>query len=674
MQTSKKKKKEEKVDFGTIKTQVEAARKTHKAWYDGEKGQARAAYEYRETIGQVPKGFPNKAKIFLPVNLIKESHDHRMGLYLGADPEWTVRGRGKDFKDRKRTKLIKAVMEFMGEEANLEEAIEWVLDDYGLPGMGCVRTRWSPHTPTSMDTLGRVMLDYMPLKGIRLDPRALHPDRGRFVCYEKDVNRKEFAEEWGDYYYNKFNKKLDVDKIFRVATKDGGIDYDKNLNTDEDKKVISIIQYEYWRKLKILLKHPETKETIKDDNGKEVYIPKKEHRIAIAAGDQIFNDIKSPLSNLGIWTMIFFYNSRIHDMPFSQSDFPRQRHIQDAINTFLSLMLQAQAKDIFRKRLIMKGSIEDMDQLKESSDVDYVEWDPESVSPGMNPEAAIPRLEEASSINMGAFNLLGLLFQKFENVSEKDVLKGKAPPQVKSGKAIGLLQGMGMQPYNYQRKKINQGFRKLGMAMWELTRENLPDDLELPTTNEDGESQGLYVNKIVSLGTVSRMVESMRLGQNLEPDDQLSNVFPGMGELGRVKEYYEMITIRDGDDHITINDFAKEHGVRAEELLSATNEDIRRKLDNIDFVYNDINFGNFAVGLTVDPLAEQSRMEKMARMEMVLPMMEKLQAPMAAFEHVLKVLEIPDRAEILKKVKEESQAWQTLNQMMEQGGGQGAQK
>jgi len=668
----KKDKQDKKVTFETIKDEIGKARQTHKDWYEGDKGMAKLSYEYRETLGHIPKGFPTKSKIFLPINLIKEAHDHKMGIYLGSDPECVVTGRGKDFKDRERGKFIKALMNFVFGEAKLEDVLEWILDDYDLPGMGCVRARWDPYQITSMETLGMLALDYMPLNGIRLDPRALHPDLGRFMAYEKNVNRQEFGEEWGDYYQERFDKKLNVEKMFRVATQEGGLDYDRNKSKDEKDKVISVIHYEYWRKLKILLMHPETGETIKTDAGKPVYVPKKEYRLVIAAGDQVFSDELSPLSELKMWTIIYLFNSRIHDMPFSQSDFLRQRYIQDAINTFLSMLLQSEAKEIQRKRLIMKGTVSDMGQLKESSDVDYIEWDAEGIPPGMRAEAAIPKLEDPPAMNTGAFQLLGLLLQKFEDMSITDVLKGKEPTKVQSGKAISLLQQTGLQPYNYHRKKLNQCLGKLGAASWHLVRKELTDEMELPITEESGEPEGIPINKVISTQTLLAMKEAIQLDEALEDDHPLRKEFPLLMETADIQKKLEMITIRDGEDRVSIDDWAKEQGGRIEEILASGREEIQKKLQNVEFVLNDVSYGNFDVRLTIDPLAEQTRMEKLAQVEMVFPIMQNLGAPMAAFKYLLKTLQISDRADMEKEVKEESPMWQAVQQMMEQQGEGGA--
>jgi len=650
-----------KIKIDKIGEDVAADRKAHKNWYTGKQGYAKSAYEYYET-NQVPSNFPSKLKVYSQINRVKESQDTRMGILLSSDPEWIVTGRGKDFKDRERAKIVKATMNWVGEESKLFEILNRVLFDYTLPGMGHVRPKWNQYTITKMDTMGMVELDWLPISSVKADADGRLSDWSdcRRVFFEKFCSKKQFMDSFGFYLESK-GIKFDIDKIFDAVNQKSHWDYSLNRSIkNADERIASILDYQYWRVKPVKIHHPQTNEVITDDKGNDILIPKKEFRIALVAGDDIFEDYVSPFSDLGFWTIITFYNAPIHNLPYSQSDFMAEREIQDLLNTLTSLTINAQVTALKSPWMAYKSSIDKPEMWKEDSDADVLEWDAENIPAHMNPEYARPMRAPYGQIDPNMMKIIQMLYQMFEHVSVREVLKGQEPKGAKSGVAINLLQQTGLLPSNYHRHKLSYPLERLGMGMWELVRKNMTDEVELPVKNESGEPDGIKINEVITPQKMHEMVQKIQAG----------------GENARkLIETLKMITIRDGDERLTVDEWAEGRG-NINELVKAeseekgrtrTDEEKANKKEPVQYVANDLSFGNFNVKLDIDPMAEQTRIERMQRVETVAPMIQGVGAVMTAIEWVLKVADDPDKDEIMRKIKEELQQSQQINQVTQGG-------
>ena len=192
--------------------------------------------------------------------------------------------------------------------------------------------------------------------------------------------------------------------------------------------------------------------------------------------------------------------------------------------------------------------------------------------------------------------------------------------------------------------------------MWELVRKNMTDEVELPVKNESGEPDGIKINEVITPQKMHEMVQKIQAG----------------GENARkLIETLKMITIRDGDERLTVDEWAEGRGnIKAESEekgRTRTDEEKANKKEPVQYVANDLSFGNFNVKLDIDPMAEQTRIERMQRVETVAPMIQGVGAVMTAIEWVLKVADDPDKDEIMRKIKEELQQSQQINQVTQGG-------
>ena len=646
----------EKADIDRIKRDVELAEEAHKEWWN-KLGLCKLAYRYKETR-QEPENFP-KDKIYATINRVRETHDSEMNFFTGAKQEIVVQGAGRFFKDRERTKLVKRTMEWVAEESGLMMENEWVLEDHRLIGQGWNRMAWDPYKDTSMKTKGMLKPRWIDPEYVMLDPDAR--DRfglsGRFLVYKPPaMTREAFEDEFEDLIAE---KNIDVDRVFEEAGRQGHWDYDINASvTDKKLRRATPVQYEYWFRKKVPLRDPFTGEPILDKNGKPVIIPYREARIALAAGDRILTERKSPLADLELWTFLGLMNSRLKNSPYGQSNFPSEKEMQDLLNVGVSLQYNALARQLYDILFALKGLV-DTEKLRKDLEsigpvIHEIDWDEHSPIPVQLISKIVQRFPQGQ-LNQGINQLTNWIFEAYSRVSTRDIVQGINEPGVTSGRHAQVLQAGGLQPINYQKNKLKAPMANLGRAGWALTRINLTGEMELPTKNTSGEPEGLTINEFIPAG---RMAELFTAASS--EDSQA-------GE--KANEELQMITVRKGNERLTLEEFITGRGAAAVDLFKAEAEQpgrTNREGENgaPEFIKNDITFGYFDVKVTIDMMAEQSKLEREQRAMVFMPMIEKAAGSLAALEFGLDAVDYPNKEELIKNFKEQNQVMQMAQHLV----------
>ena len=123
-----------------------------------------------------------------------------------------------------------------------------------------------------------------------------------------------------------------------------------------------------------------------------------------------------------------------------------------------------------------------------------------------------------------------------------------------------------------------------------------------------------------------------------------------------------MVSIRKGEERISLESYIDEH------------RDLNELLDPaINLIENDTTFGNFNVKLTIDPQADNSKLERVERGNALAQLMINIEAPKTALKYLLEINEEPNRSKLMDDVEEEiNQRMQRMAQMQQQQGGQDA--
>jgi hypothetical protein len=617
-----------------IKQHVKEADRSHATWWET----AEKAYQYNET-NQKPEQFPDRLKLFAQINRIAESHDTRMGMYSSAKAEFTVQGRGGDNFDKDRVSIVQSVLNWVLGEAGIEEELLMGLSDFDLAGLASIRCTYDKYKITHMGTLGMARVERLHPRNFRMDPGGvLHTGLdGRYSIYKKELTLYEFQDEYAGYEQD--GKEIDIEAIFERATTKDGMDAEKNSGKGKHDRRLTICEYEYYLIKPKVLVHPVTGDTVQigeGNNKRDLKVPTREYRVKLLAGDTELNDFESEISKLNYWRKIFFPNNGRHDGPYSDGPFVRERPVNDLINTMVSMSINAQARNMSGPWMFLKGSITDINAwMKDAADGKPLEYDytQDMKEAGVPSDMAVPRRDAPGQMDMGWFRMMDWIFNKYENVSVKEVLQGEAAPGVKSGYGISLLQNTGMQPNYYAKAKLEAPLKRVGEAVWACIQMTLPDEIELPVKGETGEVEGITINHIV---TSEEMKGLMYLSNPDNPDvDQY--------QRERAIQALNLISVRDGEDRISLKEFSRENPEKAKAF--AEGED----LGEIEFVQNDIQFGDYDVGLVIDQLAEQNKRERIMRIQTVLPIIQTMN-PRVALEYALKALNEPKAYEILKKI------------------------
>lgn len=638
------------VTLDGLKADVRAGRQGHEAWWKS----TSKAYDYYETE-QKPKNFPSKIKVFAQINRIKESQDGRMGIALSSKPDVEVTGSGRDAVDKKRAKIIREVMRWQLRESGFYDAYEPTIFDDNLVGVAWLRDWWDSRAITRLKTFGKLKVENLSPEHVKLDPDGRDKTTldSQFLFYDRVFTRDQFERIMGNYE-RPDGKKIDVEAIFHSAKQEGHWDAAFNSGVKDERRLkASLLHYEYTRVVYVPLPDPETGEPIRVSSGrkeKAVLFPKREKRIVLAAGDEIFEDNVSQISDLDLWTITGFLNDNLRNSPYAIGTFKSERPIQDLLNTILSLIINSQSKQYPRPLLIPDIALDNYEQMVQglSGEKPIVvwKWKQDMMIEGIDPRALRPEPIDLGSIDLGMFKIFESLFEKYETVGLREVLKGIAPGNVSSGTAISQLQTAGMQPALYQKRKLEGPFQRFGASAWGFIQKNLSDEIELPVEVTSGENQAVKINHVVS------------------PDELIGIAEAAAGGDKEAIERIQSITVRtlkDGkvDEHITFDDYKQDKG------MNFNTKVLPEYLKDVEFVENDIQFGTWDVAVTLDMTAEQAKSGRMEQAKSFIPLIGQV-APREALRVALDVFEFPNRNEILKNYDEEDQVRQAGMQAIKQ--------
>jgi len=593
-----------------IRKNWQLAKVIHTKWVE----KIKEAYKYYEGK-QAPDLLPSGIKVYAQINRIAETHDVQLGILSTSKPQIQVVGCGEDENDLDRINLIQRLMKWIIEYIALGDELIGVYSDFILCGLGTCRVRYDPFRFSSTN-LGFPVVERIPPFNIILDPQCQKPDGtdARFIIYETSLNKEQFFDQFSLLFSN--NPNLDLERIWDSAHKINGID-----STSKDK--ITVLEYEYVRIVNKELINPVTSEPVIKD-GKKIVLPVKEYRVAIYAGDTILSDTVSELNNLQMWRKVLFPNFHSTEYaPYSIGYFEREKPIQDLINVLLSLTINQQAKNLTGPWQFLKGSVDDPYKWVDDADngrplvFDYTE---DMQAMGIPPQLAVPQKMIPPSVDYSVFRILDWLFNVYETVSVKDVIRGEAPRNIRSGYGIRLLQTFGMQPNYLLKARITKPLSYVGKALWEIVRNKLAYNVEIPISLTSQEYSNTIINRIV-------------LPEEIKEYVQQENV-----------EKLKMISVRFKDKKISFKKFVEQYSDLFASIIENGNA-----LKDIDFIENDIQFGNYEVSIVIDPLEEQNREDRINRIQIFMPLMARLN-PVVALKWGLKAMGEPQTDELINEL------------------------
>lgn len=608
----------------------------HKEWET--RAEPEKAYEYFETK-QMPKHADSGTSFWVQINRIREAQKTRMGILTNSPPMWEVSGRGKDASDRERIKLIRYMMIWMAKEANLYEELLEVLKNYSLIGMGWLRLRWDKGFLTQMKTVGMTEAD-------SLDPRLCYPDArarkphvldGGHCLYVNRVSKERFRQEWSERLLPDGTvETIDVDKIFRDIEETNHPDQVLNANKKENEKEITVLEDDYYR---IIFKE------IKVGDGKKVAFPIKEYRVALGAGYEKLIDYVSPISPLKMWQKVLFSNDPMHDIPYSSADFQAERELQDLYNVMISMTIDNMSRQMNSPWQYLEGTLttEDLDFRKENASKPgvYLPWSytKEMAALGISMDKAKPSREPPGQVGQDWLQTMALTGELFDKISVGHILQGENPSGVKSGKHAQILAANRMQPSYYTKQKLEGPLRRVGQIFYHHARTNLTDEMELPVDDEGiGVEKGIVINRVMPNDEVIRIVEESRqIGDNgdFHIEETLRNP---------INPKKMLLSIREGEERLSMEEWLKK-GNRFSMFLTGDS--------NAKIVENDITFGNFSVALTLDPMAEASKADKIEQSTAIAQLMIQMGAVKTGLKYLLEVREEPDRGKLMEEAEKE---------------------
>jgi hypothetical protein len=432
----------------------------------------------------------------------------------------------------------------------------------------------------------------------------------------------------------------DIDKIFKAVGNSWHWDYGQNANIKNPlNRKVSLIHYEYTRYMYVPLTDPEIKDVVRVGD-KILMVRRPEKRIVLAAGDQKFYDKRSPLHEIDLWTFVSFMNDKLRTNPYAYGNFKSERSVQDMLNVILTLIFNSQARQTSKPIVAVSMAISNKDQFEKGLTGEkpaiYLDYTQDMMDAGIKPRDLMPDVMNLGAVDIQTFQIFESIWNKYQTVGLQEVLKGSTPAGVTSGTAITQLQSAGMQPAIYHKRKLEPSYGRLGAVIWEFTKHNLKYEVEVPIEGDSGEIETITLNHIVE------KAEWIELIQKAQNGDEKS------------KERFKMISIRvmDKDDKVenrlSMDEFLKKYG---QEFTPGVPDKNGRQ---IEFVENDLQFGEWDVNLTIDTMAEQNKMQKIEQVKIFMPLIAQT-APRTALKYALEKVEEPQRHEILKEYDEEDQ-------------------
>lgn len=594
--------------------------KVHQLWET--ETQPTLAYRYFAT-----NQLPSKAEqdevglgnFWVQINRIREAHKTRMGILTNSPIKWTVTGRGSDSSDRLRVNMVLNAMRWMGSESGLFPELLRTLDDFSLIGMAWLRVRFDRYFRTMMDTIGMTVPE-------RLDPRLCYADGaarkaslldGNRSSYINRVTKERFRYQWGERYLAD-GKKLDIDKIFRDIQDSKHPDFKLNDGRPEREKEITIVEMEYRR---TIYKRQELGDG-------DLIVPVPEYRLALGAGYEKIQDEVSPINDLEMYQKIVFQNDPMADLPYSSSDFQAEKELQDLLNIMASMTIDNQARQMNSPWLVYDGSIvsEKYWKTNSSRSAAILKWKytDDMLASGVPLDAARPSRLHPGQVGGDWLAMQEYVARSFDRVSIDPVARGENPRGVTSGKQAEILSENAQQPTFYVKQKLEAPLRRVGQIFYHHAKKHFLDEMELPVEEESiGAESGIVVNRTIDLE------ERLLLEKGLAE----------FGEKFIEQPEIRMISVRRGAERLSLVDWLNSGG---------------KPVDmSVQLVENDLTFGNFNVGLTIDPKAEVSKQLQREQAQTLASVIMNIGAPRTGLKHLLEANDTPGRQQLMKDIDEE---------------------
>lgn len=619
------------------------ARKEHERWWSKDLGFAEKSFRYQETR-QKPDNFPDGIKFYARLNIVKDNIKTIMGIISGAKFNWNVKGSAPGTFDKERVNLHKKTLKWVSDESELIETVLEALKDRAVCGLGHLRQRFDKYAITNANSFGKLIFERLRPDLVKLDPDASKNGGvdGRYKIYDPLIGRDEFEATWGSRFLPN-NDKIDVDKIFHQTNHDSSLDFARRnagfQRTAQQK--ITVVQYDYWRWVTHPLFHPVTKKEILMDDGKsQVKIPAKEYRVAVMAGSTVLTDYLSELNPKKTFTIHSFGDEKLMNSVYSVGAFLESKPLQDMLNIILSLIINAQARQINSPIAVLAGAVKNLDKMIiDSGGYNFLVYDypAELRDSGIPLSAAIPKRIEQGNLDSGFFALMQWLMASVERVSPKDVMKGIKPPGVESGVALSLLTSNAMIPATYDISKMKKPLAKLGAAVHETILRNLTDEINIPVEAESMDDENLTINKIV-------------------PFEEMDQIITAANEDRAAAKRLDMITATDKEtgSKVTLREW---YSSIPDPKVFRNKDAFNTKFGNTEFMENDLNFGSFRVSLEIDAEEERLKAERVARSTIIMESMNAVGSPITALEYGMTVAEDPDKKDWIEKTKKESEVW-----------------
>lgn len=627
-----------KVTSEQIIKDVNRARMFHKKWWMGKWGNGEKAYKYYDT-DQKPANFPDSVKHYAQLNLWKENVNTDMGILSQIKLKWIASGISKASLNKQRVQGHKALMQWVGNEIGLRLEVDKGFKDFLICGLGYLNTRFNQLKLSTINTMGLPEVKRISPEWMKLDPDGDMKNGlgGRYLFYDPTITRETFQQLWGEHVLPD-GEKLNVETIFSQINAQGH--FDQNLNSMKDpftNQKITPVHYEYYRWVKKKIKNPITDEYIQTDDGKGVLeLPIQEYRIAILAGNTILKDYISPLSVLKMFTYLVFAFDKLTTGVYSVSKFKELLPIQDLVNVMISMLVNAQARQMTSPIVMLSAAAKNLDKLIQDVGgykVLLYDYPDELREAGVPLSAAVPQRLQHGNIDTGFFSVLQWILQNAERVQTSDVIKGRKPTGVESGVAINLLRSSAMLPHQQTVKILTEPINLLGKALYQHVIDNMADqEIEIPHKTEYGEEAGIVFNKELT-------------------NEEMNERIAAAKETGG--KGIESISIRKGKERIALEEWIGKVGdltlLESQEKFEKANEDIQ-------FIENDITFGEFDVELKINE-EDLSKNERLHQSTIIAETMNKVGAPVTALEYIFDAIEDEEKDEWMDKTKKESQIW-----------------
>jgi len=250
---------------------------------------------------------------------------------------------------------------------------------------------------------------------------------------------------------------------------------------------------------------------------------------------------------------------------------------------------------------------------------------------GVSTSAAEPKRDRPGQFDAGWFALMQWVFNRFDAVSVKDVVKGVNQPGVKSGRHAAILNAQGMQPTIYERHKVERPLARLGMGIHHYLVKKLDGEMEIPIDDGDTEADGVLINHVMTPQEIIK-IASGETGSSLE--DEMEMVSVTIENDGKTERY-------------GWKEYIEQNRMSMQDLISGATTGA------FQLIKNDLKFGKFRAELSIDPQAESNKIERMARAEQVSGIMQNMGAAFSALNYTLDAHEDPNMKEVIEGVRKE---------------------